>query len=69
MLRGGQNPLHARAGGGGQPAPKVAPRRLGLLMSPTQSEHSLENLCRKGQFQGPLKLEISPPPSTTVRVF
>ena len=58
--RGGQNVPNAR-GGGGELAPKVAPRRLGLLTP------KLAIFCRisveRGQFQGPLKIQNFHPPS------
>ena len=56
--RGGQNVPNARGGGG--LAPKVAPRKLGLLTSKLAIFY--RNSVERGQFQGPLEIQIFHPP-------
>ena len=55
---GGQNAPDAR--GGGELAPKVAPRRLGLLTPKLAILYRIS--VEKGRIQGPLKIQNLPPP-------
>ena len=47
--------------GGGELAPKVAPRKLGLLTSKLAIFY--RNCVERGQFQGPLEIQNFTPPS------
>ena len=56
---GGQNVPNAR--GGGELAPKVAPRRLGLLTPKLAIFYRIS--VERGEFQGPLEFRNFHPPS------
>ena len=58
-IGGGSNVLNAR--GGGELAPKVAPRRLGLVTPTLATFYRISS--EKGQIQGPLKIQNFHPPS------